>query len=310
MAKKEQFVMPSQRKIFQCYKRISRKENILLVGTVGSGKSATINTITATLSGERSYRAPTGSKGGIDGRKRTTNHLIWYRKCGIDGEKLKDIKVPKSFPNLVDMAGLQDTWSENHEKLLEMIIMGRVPDQTSIPAIEDVQKHNKAMWTKFPFSMQHRKIHKILFVASANDPVPKHLIQCLKNVAQPPGNQKNLNPRCIPIFGIMTKPDLVDWRDAKVLEREEEFINCLGIDSGSCYARWKNDPDGEFTSSHLTFLTRLLSPDVRIVQDERGIVSFTIDCVVDHPISFFSTLIVCTSVTYAFINGNLQSLYF
>lgn len=108
----------------------------------------------------------------------------------------------------------------------------------------------------------------------------------------------------------MTKPDLVDWRDAKVLEREEEFINCLGIDSGSCYARWKNDPDGEFTSSHLTFLTRLLSPDVRIVQDERGIVSFTIDCVVDHPISFFSTLIVCTSVTYAFIHGNLQSLYF
>ena len=74
--------------------------------------------------------------------------------------------------------------------------MGRIPDQTSIPAIEDVQKHGRAMWRSFPFSMQNRKIHKILFVASANEPIPKHLIQCLKNVAQPAGSKSNLNPRC------------------------------------------------------------------------------------------------------------------
>lgn len=111
----------------------------------------------------------------------------------------------------------------------------------------------------------------------------------------------------IPIFGIMTKPDLVDWRDAKVLGREDEFLNCLGIDSGSCYARWKNDADGDFTSSHLIFLSRLLSPDVRIVQDQRSIASFAIDCVVDHTILFISTCAVFCSVMFACLS--LESLH-
>jgi hypothetical protein len=123
-----------------------------------------------------------------------------YKNCGIDGAKIKDIAVPKSFPDLVDMTGLDiaDDNSKSLEELLEMIVMGRIPDQTSIPALIDVQK-TKGSWSlrkNFPFSMNSRKIHKILFVLSADEPIPQGLIQCVKKVAQPDGSAQNLNPRC------------------------------------------------------------------------------------------------------------------
>ena len=113
---------------------------------------------------------------------------------------MKDIAVPKSFPDLVDMTGLDiaDDNSKSLEELLEMIVMGRIPDQTSIPALIDVQK-TKGSWSlrkNFPFSMNSRKIHKILFVLSADEPIPQGLIQCVKKVAQPDGSAQNLNPRC------------------------------------------------------------------------------------------------------------------
>lgn len=73
--RREMTTLPSSRKIFERYHKINTTENILLIGTVGAGKSATINTITAALSGERTYRAPTGSLG--ESRRRTTTHLIW-----------------------------------------------------------------------------------------------------------------------------------------------------------------------------------------------------------------------------------------
>ena len=77
--RKENTYLPSARKIFQRYERVRVQENVLLVGTVGAGKSATINTITAALSGERKYRAPIGAHlSSPDGtRKRTTTHLMW-----------------------------------------------------------------------------------------------------------------------------------------------------------------------------------------------------------------------------------------
>ncbi|CAC5363110.1 unnamed protein product [Mytilus coruscus] len=309
MKKRDQLIIPSQRKIFECYKRTVRQENILLIGTIGAGKSATINTITATLSGEKSYKAPTGSKGTHmhkDGRRRTTTHLIWYNKCGIDGAKQKDMTVPKAFPHLVDMTGLADTCTKDQQELLEMIITGRIPDQTSIPALQDIQNAQGSWWQMkrdFPFSMNSRKIHKILFVACADEPIPKHLIQSVKNVAQPDGSRRNMNPRYIPIFGILTKTDLVDWKDAKILEREDEFLEFLGIDSASCYARWKNDVDGEYTSSHLLFLSKLLSPDVRIVLDQRSVCGYLLDSFIEHPILFISVTVLVVAIGYCYFSS-------
>ena len=96
------------------------------------------------------------------------------------------------------MTGLADENTKAQQKLLDMIITGRIHDKTSIPAIQDVQKTSGdgKLGRMFPFVYKSRRIHKILFVASATDKIPKELIQCVKCVAQPDGSASNLNPRC------------------------------------------------------------------------------------------------------------------
>jgi hypothetical protein len=66
--------------------------------------------------------------------------------------------------HLLDIA---DDNSKSLEELLEMIVMGRIPDQTSIPALIDVQK-TKGSWSlrkNFPFSMNsirgRKTIHRM-----------------------------------------------------------------------------------------------------------------------------------------------------
>lgn len=123
-----------------------------------------------------------------------------YNTCGIAKERIKSLKIPKSFPNLVDMTGLrvEDTDTKSMERLLDMIIMGYIPDKTSIPALQDVQRTrgSSGIWRHFPFMYDKRRINKILFVASATEPVPRELIDIVKRVAQPDGSANNLNPRC------------------------------------------------------------------------------------------------------------------
>nr|XP_022295103.1 uncharacterized protein LOC111105230 isoform X2 [Crassostrea virginica] len=269
--RKENTYQPSARKIFQRYERVRVQENVLLVGTVGAGKSATINTITAALSGERKYRAPIGAHLSTpDGtRKRTTTHLMWYRGCGIDESKRKDMHVPKNIPNLVDMTGLENVESREQEKLLEMILMGRIPDETSIPALQDMERTNPgSLDRKFPFIYDPRRIHKILFIASATEPIPTKLIKSVRNVAQPDGSPSNVNPRYIPLFGLMTKEDLVNFEDKEIQDREREFLQSLGIDQTASYSRWQNNSTGDFSCRVLYFLDRLLSPEVRVVLDQ------------------------------------------
>lgn len=129
----------------------------------------------------------------------TKIHLCEYRYngCGIDKVRRKEMHVPKYIPNLVDMTGLENVESREQEKLLEMILMGKIPDETSIPALQDMERRNRGSLNRnFPFTYNPRRIHKILFVASATEPIPTKLIQSVRNVAQPDGSPSNYNPRC------------------------------------------------------------------------------------------------------------------
>lgn len=105
--------------------------------------------------------------------------------------------APKRIPNLVDMTGLENIESREQEELLELILMGKIPDKTSIPALQDMERRKSGSLKRcFPFIYNPRRIHKILFVANATEPIPTKLIQSVRNVAQPDGTPSNYNPRC------------------------------------------------------------------------------------------------------------------
>ena len=72
----------------------------------------------------------------------------------------------------------------------------------------------------------------------------------------------------IPLFGLMTKEDLVNFEDKEIQDREREFLQSLGIDQTASYSRWQNNPTGDFSCRVLYFLDRLLSPEVRVVLDQ------------------------------------------
>lgn len=203
------------------------------------------------------------------------------------------MKVPAHFPNLVDMTGLGNEDSEQQRKLLDMIITGRIWDKTSIPAIQDVQRTqgDRKLERMFPLVYRGRRIHKILFVASATDRIPTGLIECVKSVAQPDGSAHNLNPRYIPIFGLLTKPDLITRTAVDLEKKEREFLECLGINADTSYSRWQNSATGNYSFSALEFMDKLLSPDIRYVLDEISVVTLWAGDLYEKPIFLFMLLL-------------------
>ncbi|XP_060085110.1 uncharacterized protein LOC132564473 [Ylistrum balloti] len=291
--------LPSPKRFMERYEKASEQENILLIGAVGAGKSATINTLCASLSGEKLYRAPVGSQSGESG-KRTTTHLIWYDKCGIDEKRLKEMRVPRYFPNLVDMTGLNNENSPQQRKLLDMIITGRIWNKTSIPAILDVQRTqgDRKLERMFPLVYRGRRIHKILFVASATDRIPTELIECVKNVAQPDGSAQYLNPRYIPIFGLLTKEDMVSKTKIDLNKKEQEFLECLGINADTSYSLWQNSATGDYSYSVLEFMDKLFSPNIRYVLDEISILKLWIGDLYENPSIFLALFLAVVVIGF------------
>lgn len=117
----------------------------------------------------------------------------------------------------------------------------------------------------------------------------------------------------IPLFGLLTKEDLVDWEDTDILNREREFLQSLGIDETTSYSRWHNSSSGDFSCKVLYFLDKLMSPEVRVVLDQIGILHRCVGALWEHPSSIFTIMLVscfgCACIFYVYSFGlNLSFL--
>lgn len=96
----------------------------------------------------------------------------------------------------------------------------------------------------------------------------------------------------IPLFGLMTKEDLVDWEDTEIQNREREFLQSLGIDETASYSRWHNNSTGDFSCKVLYFLDRLLSPEVRMVLDQMIFLKIWMGALWENPSYIFPMILV------------------
>lgn len=95
----------------------------------------------------------------------------------------------------------------------------------------------------------------------------------------------------IPIFGLLTKPDLITRTAVDLEKKEREFLECLGINADTSYSRWQNSATGNYSFSALEFMDKLLSPDIRYVLDEISVVTLWAGDLYEKPIFLFMLLL-------------------
>lgn len=204
--------------------------NILFIGTAGVGKSSAINTI-ATAVTEEKYREYAISGADVGTASQTT-HRLQIIQGDKYGRHNKEFFRGVKLPNLIDMAGFQDEDTPLNEELLRAVLYGRLHSGESFTNAQRLLRESGLIWFKLKYGYfskvkKEHKIDRIVVIASAVEPVPKSLINCVRKASH--NTTKRGGNRDVPIFGLMTKTDRVDMSSVEFKEREDSFKDALQI---------------------------------------------------------------------------------
>lgn len=275
--------------IAQLCNREDRKsfENILLLGMVGAGKSALVNTLINAVSGSYIPKAKVGA--GL--RQSKTFTLNRYESCGVTREDIidetrRDIVqgILPRLPTIFDVAGRYDTNTDALREILELLIGGFIQPGTSTETLEDLQEEHHVGFLKkelFTKSQPEWKATKIVFVQSVRDKVPENLIKCLHTVL------KSTNPETAQplytedVFVVITKYYLVmgqhnynrqsedktiTMEQFKILEKDvAKLFNIEGAlgDNRICWVSYTDDSGSDnpyIDNIALKFIKRMVLP--------------------------------------------------
>ncbi|XP_053385777.1 uncharacterized protein LOC123538735 [Mercenaria mercenaria] len=206
-------------------KKIKHTDNILLLGNAGSGKSALLNTIIKALSGRYIPRA----RYGFGQTCALTKTLQRFENCGITEDDIADADrrdilkhaIPY-LPSFFDSPPFCNSSPEMME-ILELVIGGFIPPNTSFISLERLQQGNYPGFLKDKFAQSNPnwRISKIVFVQSPRDSLDERLIKMVNGLLTVEDQE-----RCCPIYSIdnfvvITKYDLVDSGDTVKFRQTE-----------------------------------------------------------------------------------------
>ncbi|KAK7502633.1 hypothetical protein BaRGS_00006208 [Batillaria attramentaria] len=205
----------------------------VIIGTQGSGKSSFINSVAAAFSPdcwhEYAYTGfhEDGAPITIDIQRRVAFWACIFEKC-CNSHHSEYYKVP--LPTLIDVAGcIHNAEKRVVEEVLRLLFYGHLKNESALKeAFEYCQTHDR-IWIRMKYFWQYpeMRVDRVIFVASAVEEIPTHLIQCVMNVARPPHD--STTRRSIPVFGVMTKKDRVDETRPSFQEKKKRFMAGLGI---------------------------------------------------------------------------------
>lgn len=191
-----------------------KPEVILLIGKIGAGKSAFINTVYKVFTGRyhEIARQGAGSAQSVTVELQRYDHLGLSLKHVADKERRKLLSgILDKLPRILDFVGLANVDTEELAELLELVVGGFIPEGTCIMEMEKLQKKKGVGSLKIVFNTPDpdQVVTKLVFVQSCTDPIPENLIACLKKVlttTDPATMARKYNPD---VFLLFTKYDLV-----------------------------------------------------------------------------------------------------
>ncbi|XP_046546730.1 uncharacterized protein LOC124256813 [Haliotis rubra] len=251
-----------------------RPMTVAFIGTIGVGKSSLINTIaTAMGTGFWQQHAYTGGHGGQ--ADPVTAVIRRYPQCCRPEEHRNQL-----FPTLMDVQGLPDHPDAIWREALSLLFYGHIPEEANLHDVVDyLQARDDIRRPRYIRGRDRLKVDRVVVVASAQEHLPKGLLESVVKIARPVSGRSR---RGIPIFGIMTKTDLVDPDvDLDYLQREEKFKDILGLHGTPRFLRCINycsaiDPDNNmiFTSYPyidvpvLRLMTQICDPAIEVVHQQ------------------------------------------
>ncbi|XP_052216692.1 uncharacterized protein LOC127834714 [Dreissena polymorpha] len=237
-------------------------EVILLLGSVGVGKSAIVNTIIKAMTGKHYHKAKTG-------RGNTASKTLafeWFGNCGIEKYELQGLQKEafsdclNMLPNIFDVPGMGDHYLRENIELLEAVIEGYIPPGTSVKSLQKLQKDYGVGCLKkiYPNSSKEWAVTRVVFVASADQSLPTALADIVRRLLDPHDQATGHFKSNIDLFVVITKCDLVEGFNTsgttganmikqdtfKKMENEVADVFSIGGAMEQNSIRWQSYVDG------------------------------------------------------------------
>lgn len=240
---------------------LNKPKNLLLMGSLGTGKSSFINTVITALTGKYKYYADVGR-----GSKHNTTRLHIISCKDYWNPENKEIEA-QNLPTFIDIIGMvtQQLTSKEEETisrvLLRLIIDGQIPENCDLFDLSKKLKNGEKIKKRPNGNMATVDII-IVVISAENCIIPTSLLDEIYEEA-------NIKTKQIPVFLVLTNVDKCNLSEKGLEEKKNDICMAMSIEPYKVLMCSNYQPDDkpniEKDIKILEFLAKLCDPCFKAV---------------------------------------------